>query len=92
MCVENSNHDFVTNLMTVNTLSYIWLATQALPALQEAVGGGQVLVISSFAGGREGGRVDRRRVDRRRVVFQSATQWTVGTHSSATYHLSGCDT
>lgn len=45
---DKKNHDFITELMTVNTLSYIWMATHALPALEKSAG--QILVISSFAG------------------------------------------
>ena len=45
---EKDNHDFVSHLISVNTLSYIWLATEALPSLEKS--GGQILVVSSFAG------------------------------------------
>jgi len=45
---EKENHDFITNLISVNTLSYIWMATHALPALEKSHG--QIMVVSSFAG------------------------------------------
>ena len=46
---EQPNYDFVPEMFAVNTMSYIWLANRALPALQ-ASGKGQIVVVSSLAG------------------------------------------
>lgn len=45
---SKENFDFVSKMYNVNTLSYIWLASASLSAIQDS--GGQVVVVSSLAG------------------------------------------
>lgn len=45
---SHESHDFLANMFSVNTFSYIWMTTAALPYLQKSHG--QIVVVSSFAG------------------------------------------
>jgi corticosteroid 11-beta-dehydrogenase isozyme 1 len=45
---SHASHDFLANMFFVNTFSYIWMTTAALPFLQNSRG--QIVVVSSFAG------------------------------------------
>jgi corticosteroid 11-beta-dehydrogenase isozyme 1 len=45
---SHGSHDFLANMFSVNTFSYIWMTTAALPFLQNSHG--QIVVVSSFAG------------------------------------------
>jgi short-subunit dehydrogenase len=46
---SHPSHDFLSKMFDVNTFSYIWMTTAALPFLQKSPHG-QVVVVSSFAG------------------------------------------